>query len=179
MAIFGGLGSALGRLFGLSSVGVSIPFPIISIGDGFYPSVQATVADINKLSRNLHNFTEPLTISLEEVIIPSIRENFNAEGRPSWAQLAENTVKARKSSHPILHVTGTLEDAVTSRSSWRVTPSEVSLASLGVSYAAFHQGGTSKMPARQFVAIQSEDVEKITEIFNVWLETQIRKSGFR
>ena len=156
-------------------------FPKISIGEGFYPQAIATANAIDQIERSFHDFHEPLVQSLREVIITSVRTNFNVEGRPAWQELAESTVRKRGTSHPILTNTGALKSESTNEQNWTVTTDDVSLTGLdsAVPYAAYNQAGTSKMPAREFVSLQERDMTEIERVFSEWIDRKIAEGGFR
>jgi phage gpG-like protein len=160
---------------------IPVVFPQISIGEGFYPEVLVFAENIDRLAMALRDFRDPLTESVNTVIIPSISQNFDSEGRPPWAELAESTVEQRGDAHPILNRTGSLKSAATSFGIWFITNSEASIQGIDkVHYAKFHQGGTINMPARPFIGYQDQDVDQIEGIFSIWLDENIRiKGGFR
>ncbi len=153
-------------------------FPAISIGDGFWPQVLAEVDDLERVKRIFSDFREPFNESLRKVIIPSIRRNFEAEGRPPWEQLAEITVQIRRSAHPILRRTGYLFRKATQINIWRVSR-DIMYSPIGpfASYAAFHQGGTRHMPARPYILYQREDVESIVDVFSDWIDRKLQQQG--
>lgn len=161
-------------------VAVLIPeFPKISIGEGFMPQVDATVLAIDRVSAALQNCKEPLETSVDTVMIPSIATNFDTEGRPAWAGLSQSRIYQRKAAHPILNDTGALRALATSRGVWTITNEEAFISGMdAVPYAAFNQLGTSRMPAREFISIQPQDMVAIEEIFSVWVDAKIRESGF-
>lgn len=178
-----GVRAAYSRLLAAMGVGSAHPgLPKISIGEGFYAQAIITAEAIDRVDRAFRDFTEPLTRSLREVILPSIRENFDSEGRPPWERLAESTVERRQSAHPILYQSGTLRDVATDPQTWKVTQDTVSPEGIDskLEYAKYIQGGTRLMPARPFLVLQDEDGEKIQEIFGRWVDEQIRiKGGFK
>lgn len=139
----------------------------------------AVARGIDEIARNLRNFSEPLRESVARVLIPSIRENFDSEGRPPWQSLADSTVIRRGSSGPILNSTGTLRSEATSISNWVIGTEEATMTGVSVEYGAYHQEGTRKMPARPFVLIQPQDVVEIENIFGEWVDRKIAEGGFR
>jgi len=56
------------------------------------PSAVILVAQFNKLGMDIRSFKEPLTQAVKEVMVPSIRKNFDAGGRPKWRKLKKETV---------------------------------------------------------------------------------------
>jgi len=157
-------------------------FPKMEIGVELYPQLMALSVDMSELARAEQDFRLPLEKALMEVILPSIKENFNVGGRPPWKPLAKTTVSNRGSATPILVDSGTLQSKATSKSIWQVTKDDVHVQNLDeqVSYASYIQGGTRNMVARQFIMIQDQDFDAIERIFSDWWEDLIRtKGGFK
>ncbi len=175
--------AAYSKMLGVLGVGTAHPgLPKISIGEGFYTNAILVAQGIDNVDRSFRDFREPLTRSLVEVILPSIRENFDSEGRPPWQRLSEATVERRGSAHPILEDSGRLRSAATSAQTWRVTQDTVTPEDIDdiVPYAKYIQGGTKLMPARPFLVLQSEDGDKVQVIFDRWMDETIRiKGGFK
>jgi phage gpG-like protein len=112
----------------------------------FEPSIGILARNIDKLSTDIRSFREPLTRAVKEVMIPSFRRNFDAQGRPEpWAPLAPYTVQVRKSTGPILVRSGRLRKVATSFSIWEISQNGAVITSLGSKawYGALMQGGTS------------------------------------
>jgi len=145
----------------------------------FYRDAMILANDLDTVGHGIKSFRDPLIKSVREVIIPSIRQNFVAEGRPQWAPLSPQTVRTRKASGPILDRTGRLLKVATQFNIWHYTKDSATITGLDsrVSYAKYHQGGTSKMPQRPFVLIQREDEVEVEEIFYEWVDERIRKLG--
>lgn len=80
----------------------------ITISMDFQPSAGISAKKLDRLGMDIRSFHEPLKDAVQKVVIPSIRRNFDSEGRPSWTPLAQRTVWARGSAHPILNRTGNL-----------------------------------------------------------------------
>lgn len=153
---------------------MTLPFnlPKIEIGEDFFRQITVTATTIDLIDTRLSDFREPLRFALEHILIPSVEANFAYQGRPKWTPLAISTIRKRGwQNGPILYRSGTLYDAATSPESWTVTEEFVALTDISsrVSYAAFHQFGTKKMPARPYVEYQPQDVEDITSMFEAWV----------
>lgn len=146
--------------------------PRIEIGDDFFRQITVTETVLEIIDRRLSDFREPLQGALQYILVPSVEYNFADGGRPKWAPLAPATVKSRKAIGPILYRTGTLYEAATDPNNWTVATDFVGLFDLDmvVSYAAYHQIGTRKMPARPYVEYQPEDIEAIMSLFEAWIE---------
>lgn len=145
-------------------------------------------AEFETLGANVDNFEEPLKRSVEEVMAPSIRQNFNSGGRPSWAPLSNFTYimkAARGHSSDTLVATGALSSRASSPDLWTISGAEGTAAIEGlpadIAHGLFHQTGfvnarTGKsVPAREWAVIQDEDANRIEEIFDEWLGQQIDK----
>lgn len=145
-------------------------FPRIYFDPKFFRDIAAISAAIELLGENLDDFQEPLQASLELVILPSIAKNFEVGGRPKWAPLSYPYVVNRRPA-PILVQTGALFQATQSMQNWDVGPNSITMNGIAsVKYAAYHQTGTRKMPARPYVMIQPEDVSAIVQIFEIWVD---------
>lgn len=109
----------------------------------FQPSIGMIAGRIDKLSTDIRSFREPLTRSIVEVMIPSFKRNFEAEGRPAWEPLAQYTVEQRGTAHPILFRSGRLKKAVTSVKLWQISQNGAVITSLpsNVWYGTVHQAG--------------------------------------
>lgn len=157
-----------------------ITFPSVSFSGEFSRDALILANDLQSFAAyGIRSFREPLTKSVREVIIPSIRNNFAAEGRPSWEPLAPTTVLSRGASGPILNRTGRLLKVATQFNIWTYTRDSATITGIDsrVKYAGYHQGGTRKMPARPFVVLQDEDEEQIERIFAEWVDDRLRRVG--
>jgi phage gpG-like protein len=134
----------------------------LKVGWQINPSIGIVAKDVDRLADVISSFREPLSRSVKRVVIPSIQENFRAEGRPPWDPLAERTVSMRKSSGPILRRTGNLERAATSFDIWAIGDTSATVRSLppGAWYGAVHQsgyaGGAGRGFGRHITAAKSE-----------------------
>lgn len=159
-----------------------LSMPTMVVTGDFYRDTQILAADLDRFVLHIKSFREPLNRAIREVMIPSIKKNFDSEGRPAWRQLSYTTVSARRSAHPILQVTRTLRRRATQVNIWRVDTNSAGIEKLDsmVKYAKYHQAGTSRMVARPFAMIQQEDEEAIEQVFYQWLvERSYRYGRFR
>lgn len=158
-----------------------ITFPRVTFSGEFARDSLILANDLqNFASYGIRSFREPLTKSVREVVIPSIRNNFAAEGRPGWAPLAPSTVLSRQgASGPILNRTGRLLKVATQFNIWTYTKDSAQITGIDsrVKYGKYHQGGTRKMPARPFIVLQDEDEEQIERIFAEWVDDRMRRVG--
>jgi phage gpG-like protein len=120
------------------------------LGFNFEPSIGILARDVDKLSLDIRSFKEPLTRAVREVVVPSIKQNFAAEGRPDgWEPLTPETLERKQSAgfggKPILERTGALRRAATSMGIWTITTTSATVKDLpsNVFYGAVHQGGTT------------------------------------
>jgi len=157
------------------------------------PSPVIVVTEFEAMGRRFKSFKEPLTRAVRDVIIPSIRQNFEEEGRPDpWEPLAEYTLKMRDqlgyASGPILDRSGKLKKAATQLARWHITTkfAEFQAFPESVFYGTIMQNGsagslrgysvqegskktaregtiTGAIPPRPFIMLQDEDADKIVE----------------
>ena len=156
-----------------------------SFGSGL---AEAKIA-AQELSVDLKSLREPLSRAVKEVMIPSFRQNFDNEGRPSWYP------PARSYNHPLLNDTGKLRNGATLLAIWdfdreqaKLNPS--SLASR-VGARIVHQTGFTRkttpsvtnnlakgfhtIPARPFIMMQPEDEVSIERIFTDYLDERVKR----
>lgn len=91
----------------------------------FEPSVGISAKKLDKLGMDIRSFREPLHRSIKQVVIPSIRENFDVGGRPAWSPLEFLTSERRTkegygAEGPILVRTGTLRKVATQLNIWTI-----------------------------------------------------------
>lgn len=144
----------------------------------FYEDAMILARDLDEFaSYGIRSFREPLQQAVRTVIIPSIRTNFAAEGRPKWRPLAPATVLDRGASGPILDRTGRLKKVATQLNIWSYTKDQATITGIDsrVKYATYHQSGTRKMPQRAFVLFQEEDIDRIQQIFYEFVDRRMRK----
>jgi phage gpG-like protein len=119
----------------------------------FKPSLGIMARDINKLGIDIRSFREPLMRAIKTVMIPSFRQNFESEGRPSWEPMAEATELLREregSSGPLLNRSGRLKRVAQQQNIWTVTKESASIRDLppNVWYGKIHQEGMGGMGRR-------------------------------
>lgn len=156
----------------------------------FLPSPVIIAADIDKMALDIRSFRVPLTRSVQQVMIPSIQENFASGGRPAWQSVADATrqIKANLgASLTPLTRTGALKRNMGYVSMWDITTSQATIAALPdrISYGSIHQSGSqsgsgrgSNIPARPFAVFQDADEEKISQVFDQWLAERARAAGW-
>jgi phage gpG-like protein len=164
-----------------------IPLPIILVGQ------------FGELAAGVRSFHEPLKRSIQEVVIPSIKTNFDYNGRPPWAPLSGTTWAMRGETSidsegnqiinqegDILVRTGKLKRSAVALARWKITRDEAyaggdwpATAWYGpIQQTGFVGGHGAETPARPFMLIQDEDVPKIEEVFVDWFKSRLAMSGF-
>lgn len=158
---------------------IPLSFPSFEIDGRFNRDAFILAADLDRLGFDIRSFKEPLTKSVKQVIIPSIRENFESGGRPDWEQLAVATIATRLRQGygiwPPLTKTEALKKKATAIGIWTIDRQSAIMNEPRIKYAKYHQTGTGKMPQRAFAMIQSEDEDRVETIFRLWLEERIAK----
>jgi len=147
--------------------GLSIPGVEIDPRHQFVRGAYLYAGMIDKLSMQFKSFKDPLTKSLNMVIIPSIIKNFEAEGRPKWRPLAKSTIASRYAlgfpRGPILERTGRLKREATRKNIWEINLDILKLRTVyfdqKVPYAQFHQMG-AQIPATRMTGSLGATVGK-------------------
>lgn len=145
------------------------------------PTIGINAARFDKLGKDIRSFRVPLKRAVKEVMVPSIRANFDAEGRPTpWAPLSAYTLTrkiANGQGTKILYATGALKRVASQINMWTITTEEAIIQDLPdkVWYGKVHQSGNKKIPARPFLIIQDEDSDAIVQIFVDWFEERFNE----
>jgi phage gpG-like protein len=145
--------------------------------------------DLFRLSRDVHHDSRGLlTRAVDEIVRPSIEENFAADGRPPWAPLAESTMERRERAgltpDDPLTASGAGQRSATAKARWRITAdrAEYSGASFPESTwtMALHEVGESSghFPARPFAVVQPEDQVALGRLAGRWWDRHARRAGF-
>lgn len=108
-----------------------------------------TARRIDTLSAGFKSFQKPLMTALRTVIVPSIKRNFEAQGRPPWKALTRKTIYNRLMEGyprgPILDKSGRLKREAVKLNNWEYRNNELAFRGLyftqKVPYASFHQFG--------------------------------------
>lgn len=119
----------------------------------------------------------------DEVMIPSIEQNFADEGRPvQWPELEPDTVERTPDRIGLaLTNTGQGRRAATAIARWHIAQNTMTYGSFPASrwFMPVHDYGSAAahVPQRQFAMIQQpEDVEAIAEILMEWVEELVNKN---
>lgn len=111
----------------------------------FKPSIGLNAKALDKLGLDIRSFREPLKRSIQQVLAPSFKKNFQAGGRPDkWVPLAPQTVAMRGgATGPILVRTGRLRDTIQQFNIWSVNDTQAAITSLPdkIKYGNVHQEG--------------------------------------
>jgi phage gpG-like protein len=110
------------------------------------PTPVILAASYETLGVMVRSFREPLKRSVQQVMAPSIRKNFDVEGRPPWQALSDVTIDIRAregfSSGPILTRTGRLKKVAGQLNIWTIDTEKAFVSDLrNASYGIVHQGG--------------------------------------
>ena len=156
----------------------------------FDPTPVILMAAFGALAKQLRSYKKPLETAIRDVMVPSIKKNFDMEGRPRWVPLSQSTLDT-KIAHGerftrILQSSGALLRSATQTNIWKIDAraGEAYIPDLpdDVWYGRVHQlgakRGLSPTPERPFLVIQPEDANKIEKVFEDWIKTRLRATGF-
>lgn len=181
------------------------PAGITALEIKFQPAMVISARKLDKLGLDIQSMKVPLTRAVKEVMIPSIRKNFDAGGRdPKWPRLTASTLKQRKyqgygGSAPLIR-SGLLRRTMGQLNIWTIDREKAFIQDLPskIWYGKVHQGGAKgeyesffdpvlkkhvnigedgSIPPRPFVVLRRMDEIKIQRIFNEWLGERIRLAG--
>lgn len=147
----------------------------------FKPSIGITAARVDKLGADIRSFREPLKRSIQQVVAPSIRENFDVGGRPAWEGLSDYAIarheKEGGTGEPLVKK-GTLRKKAGQLNIWTITKETATIQKFPLWYGYLHQAGydsllAAKIPQRRFIMLQPEDIPEIDRVFEEWLDERI------
>lgn len=148
--------------------------------DLFSPKVVAAKTTALEMSLRA-GFREPLLASVP-YLSNAIDENFATAGHGSWAPLSPKTIlKKKKNKDKILIESGRLRKSASAKARWHVANDAASFDNLpgSVGYGYVHITGTSKMPSRDWLAVDGSIVDEIgIAVFGPWLAVKLEKAGF-
>lgn len=135
--------------------GLRIDDAIAGVGWKFEPSIGLVAARVDKLGLDIRSFREPLKRVIQQVMAPSFKKNFDAEGRPdSWTPLSDATLAIREregyGDGPILDRTGALKKTMQQLNIWSVSGTAAAIRDLpqAVWYGKVHQAGYGSFAGR-------------------------------
>jgi phage virion morphogenesis protein len=162
----------------------------VSYSYSFVPSPMILAAELEDMAMGISSMKEPLTTAVRKVMIPSIQENFQMGGRPTWEPLSDATEQIKFAGGydtSILVRSGALKQQMGYVSTWQITDTEAYIDSLPdrIYYGGVHQAGSrsgggrgSNIPAREFAIIQDQDEQAIQDIFDAWIVEKEVESGW-
>lgn len=120
----------------------------------FFPTLGIAAGRIDKLGIDIRSFREPLHRAVKEVMVPSIRRNFDEGGRPAWEPLSEFTLAMRTKAgtgDQILVRSGKLRRKSTQINLWTITTTSAVIRDLPeeVWYGKVHQAGYGGLSATE------------------------------
>ncbi len=140
----------------------------------WFPSPLVVAKDIKAGALALNDFAEPLALSIDPAS-GAITRTFDTEG-PGWAAWSP-TYEDFAMAYPnvgILWQSGELVGSVTDDGNYAVTMHTLEwTGAASPFYWEFHERGTKKMPARQFVGLDEEAIAEITVIFDAYLDSVV------
>lgn len=96
----------------------------LALGIQVTPSPILVAKDLQNYGNGIKSFKDPLRKAIREVMAPSFQKNFDEEGRPAWADLAEYTINEKErlgySGKKILERTGNLRRVVGQLNIWEI-----------------------------------------------------------
>jgi len=158
----------------------------VSLSMGTMMGIKALRKDLLQLSMDFAKnggLKQPLERCRDQVIIPSIRMNFAAQGRPTmWEPIGEmNFYRTQRGAAgaPILQPTGGMKNTALKKARFHISNNVTTYGNWPTSsghkasrYGYVHDmGGKSdfgEIPARPFALYQNSDIDKITKVFAKW-----------
>jgi phage gpG-like protein len=124
----------------------------------FISGLDKVLRRTQRLARDAQNLEKPVEKS-GEIMLRSIKKNFEVGGRPKWVPLKPTTLK-RKKNKRILVESGELEN-----SNQLTVSGNKAEAGTNLDRAKYPFHGTSRMPRRNAILYQQEDIRNIGNIF--------------
>jgi len=142
-----------------------------------------------QLQRSFSRFTEDIkdfTPALEDIyqdFLEGERKQFESEGNTGsggWAPLSPAYAAWKAQNFPgapIMVRTGLLKESLLGNNPWSVKDIQPLGATFGtrIPYAAYHQTGTRKMPARPLVQLTEDQKTRWTKIIHRWLVEKVKQ----
>jgi phage gpG-like protein len=147
----------------------------------FRPSLGISARRLDRLGLDIRSMREPLKRSIQQVLAPSFKKNFEVGGRPvPWEPLADFTVEQRGNADPVLVRSGLLKRTIQQLNIWHIDMHKAALLDLPpkIWYGKLQQAGRDdqNLPPRPFVVMQDDDYDGIERVFAVWLAERIAMS---
>lgn len=151
----------------------------------FYPPLPLLANGFFQLANDMEvrSLREPLQMAIREVAAPKFHSNFEEGGDPPWEEWDEDTAK-HQGSRRLMRKTGALMRRAGSMKLWVIDGSkgEARAENLqGVEYGGIHQHGAENVgiPARPWATLSERDIEKMQEVFGVWMTVKIEQRIMR
>jgi len=124
------------------------------------------LASIDKSVKATSGKDQTMYRQIGKVADVSTIKNFEAGGRPTWPP------RKYQYDWPILRKTLLMMRKTLSyiRTNWQIEGAIRRLSIKSTYYGVFHQGGTSRLPARKFVLLSPEERAAITKIIRNFVE---------
>lgn len=124
------------------------------------------------ISKQLGGFnTGAMMQSIASTVEAQTKRRINSEktspGGAKWAPLKASTI-ARKGTDNILVDNGQLLGSIS-----HIAQSHLAVVGTNVFYAPFHQDGTKKMPAREFIGLSAANQTEVEHIINTFVARQL------
>lgn len=140
--------------------------------------------DMQKLASDFagkRNLREPFERIRDEVVIPSIRLNFEVGGRTAkgrWEEIAPVTLARRQSgwNYPPLTDTGQMSRAAVAKARFKIAANTMTYGNwpekrwFGPVHDLVELAARAQIPHRPFAIFQPEDIVQIGEIMMEWVE---------
>jgi len=147
----------------------------------FVPSLPRLANGFFQLADDVtvRSLAEPLKKSIKEVAAPAFRSNFVEGGDPPWEPWAEST-GLHRDSRKLMRRSGALMRRAGSVRLWNIDGSQGQARAenlTGVEYGGIHQEGAPSVniPARPWATLSERDLEKIQNVFGVWVDVKIQQ----
>jgi len=138
---------------------------------------------LNEIKAKLIDNSSPMLSFIgERVVLPSIKKNFEEEGRPTkWVELAPWTQRERVSqgygpAHPILQRSGELMRMATVKDNllWQENKNELKIICVVEDKWKLHFG-EGRLPARPFFMLQKEDEGAASKEAGVYVAKELQR----
>lgn len=134
------------------------------------PDPVVVAADYDAMYVAFENRTAVMHEALQ-VVLRNTEEHFDQEG-PGWAPWAPATAEDPRRGPLILTRSGALRSAATSEGSYEVNREFILWTGAEApSYWGFHWAGTSRMPQRNFIGLDSAGEDEVVAVFDAWMDS--------
>ena len=150
----------------------------VAITIGWIGRSAADFARVFDVAASFDDFSPVLKDIGEQVVSPSVSENFETGGRPRWAPLAPSTIARKEAAGAmepgrILVHTGRMREAATNADRYTVNKSMLKAYPKRGPYWVYHQKGGPRLPQRVIMMLQLADRTKINTMFANFVRTKM------